>query len=193
MTQDLNVLRRELRGRRRGLSPARQAAAASGLLAQLSTRDFFRDSRRVAFYVAVAGEISPEPMLWRALADGKSCFLPVVIGEHGLDFVQFDADASLLENRWGIPEPRQGARAEARSLDLVFVPLVGFTRDCLRLGSGKGYYDRAFAFRLQSRQTRPMLVGLAHEAQRLAALPRRDWDVPLDAVVTPERIYRRDC
>ncbi len=191
MTQDLDDLRSHLRRLRRNLPPERQSSAAAGLLARIRDRDFFRAGRRVAFYVAVAGEISPAPLLRQALDEKKSCFLPVVAGEHELDFVSCGAASSLVENRWGIPEPEEGTHIEPRSLDLVFVPLVGFTRDCARLGNGKAYYDRAFAFRLTSPGPRPLLVGLAHECQLLESLPVREWDVPLDAVATPERIFYR--
>ena len=191
MTQELDDLRRHLRGLRRGLPPERQSSAAAGLLARIRDRDFFRAGGRMAFYIAVAGEISPGPLLQHALDAKKSCFLPVVAGERELHFVAYAAGASLVANHWGIPEPEEGAHIEPRSLDLVFVPLVGFTRDCARLGNGKAYYDRAFAFRLTSSEPRPLLVGLAHECQLLDSLPGREWDVPLDAVATPERIYHR--
>lgn len=191
MTQDLDDLRSHLRRLRRNLPPERQSGAAADLLERIRDEDFFRTARRVAFYMSVAGEISPGPLLRYALVERKSCFLPVVAGEHDLDFVGFGIASSLVENRWGIPEPEEGAHIEPRSLDLVFVPLVGFTRDCARLGNGKAYYDRAFAFRLTSTEPRPLLVGLAHECQLLASLPEREWDVPLDAVATPERIFHR--
>lgn len=191
MSQDLDDLRDRLRRLRRSLPPERQDSAAEGLLARIRDRDFFRAGRRVAFYMAVAGEISPGPLLQYALDEKKSCFLPVVAGEHELDFISYESGSSLVENRWGIPEPEEGMHIEPRSLDLVFVPLVGFTGDCARLGNGKAYYDRAFAFRLTCTEPRPMLVGLAHDCQLLESLPVREWDVPLDAVATPERIFCR--
>lgn len=191
MTQDLDDLRSHLRRLRRDLPPERQNSAAAGLLERIRDEDFFRAARRVAFYMAVAGEICPDPLLRYALDEGKYCFLPVVAGEHDLDFVSYEAASSLAESRWGIPEPEEGTHIEPRSLDLVFVPLVGFTGDCVRLGNGKAYYDRAFAFRLTSPEPRPLLVGLAHECQLVESLPVREWDVPLDAVATPKRIFYR--
>ena len=191
MAQDLDDLRSHLRRLRRDLSPERQSSAAAGLLERIRDEEFFRAARRVAFYMAVAGEVSPGPLLRYALDEEKSCFLPVVAGEHDLDFVSYEAASSLVENRWGIPEPEEGTHIEPRSLDLAFVPLVGFTRDCVRLGNGKAYYDRAFAFRLTSPEPRPLLVGLGHECQLVESLPAREWDVPLDAVATPERIFYR--
>ncbi len=191
MSQALDDLRSHLRRLRRNLPPERQNSAATDLLARIRDEGFFRAARRVAFYMAVAGEIAPGPLLRLALIERKSCFLPVVAGEHDLDFVSYEAGSSLKKNRWKIPEPVKGTHIGPRSLDLVFVPLVGFTRDCVRLGNGKAYYDRAFAFRLTSPEPRPLLVGLAHECQLVETLPVREWDVPLDAVATPARIFHR--
>ena len=63
----------------------------------------------------------------------------------------------------------------ARWLDIVFLPLVGFDRFGVRLGTGGGFYDRAFAFRHGRASWRaPRLVGLAYafqEVERIAAPP----------------------
>lgn len=192
MTQDdPGALREYLRRLRRGLSPEQQTRATGNLFELILAEPFFRESRRVAFYVAVDGEISPGPLLRHALDEGKDCYLPVVAGEHELEFVLHHADSPLEKNHWNIPEPVAGAQIRPDALDLVFVPLTGFTRDCDRLGNGKGYYDRAFAFHMSGAGPRPMLVGLAHECQLLESLPVRHWDVPLDAVATSERIFYR--
>ena len=84
-------------------------------------------------------------------------------------------------------------RAASRShrLDVVLVPLVAFDRRGTRLGHGAGYYDAAFAFRHRSRRTRPVLVGLAHAFQEVDHIDEREWDVPLDVVVTDRAVI--DC
>jgi 5-formyltetrahydrofolate cyclo-ligase len=66
---------------------------------------------------------------------------------------------------------------------VLFMPLVAFDDSGSRLGMGAGYYDR-YLGRLPGGLT-PLLVGLAHEAQRSnTPLPGNPWDVPLDGVVT---------
>ncbi len=99
---------------------------------------------------------------------------------------------SLRDGRFGIPEPRMGrhARVSARWLDLVLVPVVAFGSSGERLGSGAGFFDRAFAY-LHTRRTwrKPLLLGLAYDWQRVARLPREPWDVPLAAVITDRRIH----
>ena len=97
----------------------------------------------------------------------------------------------LRRNRLGIDEPDNGARLGARWLDLVFLPLVGFDRFGLRLGTGGGFYDRAFAFR-RHRQAwhAPRLVGLGYDFQQVERIAPAAHDVRMDLVVTDKGILR---
>ena len=74
---------------------------------------------------------------------------------------------------------------------MVFLPLVGFDRRGVRLGTGGGYYDRAFAFRRwRSAWYAPRLVGPAYGFQQLEHITAAAHDVLMDAVVTEEGIIR---
>ena len=99
----------------------------------------------------------------------------------------------MRPNRYRIPEPdARYCRAMKRQfLSLVLMPLVAFDAKGNRLGMGGGYYDRAFNQTQWPYKTRrPLLVGVAHEFQRVPELPTESWDVPLDAVITEREIYR---
>ncbi len=94
-------------------------------------------------------------------------------------------------NRLGIEEPQDTPSIGARWLDIVFLPLVGFDRFGLRLGTGGGFYDRAFAFR-QARHAwhAPRLIGIAYAFQEVERISPHPHDVPLDAVITEKGIIR---
>ncbi len=193
---DRNSLRQSLRQKRRQLSSAEQGHAARQNYELIVGEDFFVTAERIAFYLASDGEIDPSALLAMALTTGKRCFLPV-IGESNPDLVSFapySEESKLTVNRWDIAEPCVSASelVDAESLDLVFVPLVGFDETCSRLGRGKGFYDRSFAFKSGFENQKPLLVGLAHECQRLDRIPVSDWDVRLDAVITDRKSYRPD-
>lgn len=99
--------------------------------------------------------------------------------------------ALLRENRLGIDEPEGSATIAARWLDLVFLPLLGFDRGGVRLGTGGGFYDRAFAFRqLRRVWHKPRLVGFGYAFQQVEHLTKAPHDVALDAVVTDEGFMR---
>jgi len=68
--------------------------------------------------------------------------------------------------------------------DCVIVPLLGFTADGHRLGQGGGHYDRWLAGHPGA-----CAIGLAWDCQLLDSLPLESHDRPLDAVVTPTRLY----
>lgn len=92
------------------------------------------------------------------------------------------AQGDLEVGPFGILQP--DGDAEPLVPDVLFVPLLGFTPEGTRLGQGGGHYDRWLA------EHRPALtVGLAWDVQVCAALPGEAHDVPLDAIVTPTRIY----
>lgn len=194
MTADnRNALRASLRQSRQELSPEKQHVAARSLLDLIGHQDFFRVAQRIAFYQVIDGEIDPKLLLDLALSEGKACFLPVLSSENPefVSFAPYDADTPLVENQWGIPEPSPDAIVSPTNFDVVFVPLVGFNKQCFRMGMGKGFYDRTFSFKIFNRRSRPLLVGLAHESQLVKEdFTVENWDVRLDAIATDKKMYR---
>ena len=189
-------LRRELRRRRRALSPKQQVAAARALFKRVVVSPLFRFSKRLTFTLARDGEISTDLLMREAARRGKRCYLPVmhntgsVYGRTRLTFREWHSGVQLRKGRYGIPEPRLGRIGSTHALSVVFMPLVGFDANCNRLGMGRAYYDHTFEFLLRSQRSRPALVGLAHDCQRVdATLELAPWDVPLRAIVSDRSWY----
>jgi 5-formyltetrahydrofolate cyclo-ligase len=86
---------------------------------------------------------------------------------------------------YNILEPRQDTIKEIpiESIDLILVPGVVFDIHGNRIGHGKGYYDRL----LNDTQNIPH-VGLAFGFQIVDAVPVEGHDLPVDIIVTEERI-----
>ena len=194
MPNTRDTLRSSLREKRHGLSTEQQMAASLALFNMLGNQDFFRVAQRIAFYQVADGEIDPRMLLDLALSEGKSCFLPVIQQDNPefVSFAPYDANTELVPNKWGIAEPPASEVISPTNFDVVFVPLVAFSKDCFRMGMGQGFYDRTFSFKIFNRRSSPMLVGLAHECQLIDSFPVESWDVRLDAVATEKRIYRPD-
>ena len=194
MPDTRDTLRSSLREKRHGLSTEQQMAASLALFNMLGNQDFFRVAQRIAFYQVADGEIDPRMLLDLALSEGKSCFLPVIQQDNPefVSFAPYDANTELVPNKWGIAEPPASEVISPTNFDVVFVPLVAFSKDCFRMGMGQGFYDRTFSFKIFNRRSSPMLVGLAHECQLIDSFPVESWDVRLDAVATEKIIYRPD-
>lgn len=189
MSCSRSELRTTLRQRRRALSADQQVSAGEMLCDILSARTELTDSRHVAIYIANDGEINPEALrdfLWNA---GKQCYLPVIGESNNLLFIEYLPDTPLVLNRFGIPEPSlQSARLiSPEKLDVVFVPLTGFDEAGRRLGMGGGFYDRTFAFTRTAKK--PMLIGLAHECQKVESIPVENWDIAMSGIATDGCYY----
>ncbi|NCA70129.1 MAG: 5-formyltetrahydrofolate cyclo-ligase [Sphingobacteriia bacterium] len=192
------ALRLALRRARRALPAPTQRHHAEQVRRRLRRDLIYRSKHHIAAYWPADGELDPRPLMREAITHGQALYLPVLgrrFGDpngKGLRFARYRPEAPMRPNRYGIPEPRGRVRRSARRLDILLVPLVGFDADCNRIGMGGGYYDRTLGYLLSRRHwRRPRLIGIAHECQRLERILPRPWDIPLDAIVTEERVYRR--
>lgn len=176
---------------RQSLSYETQQVAAEQLTQPLIANHIFQSAKHIAAYMAFNGEISPALIIEIALQQNKTIYLPALADNDQLIFVRYHPDELLALNRYQIIEPI--ARADniisAEKLDLVLMPLVAVDNSGNRLGMGKGYYDRTFAFlQHQQRPTKPCLVGLAYEWQIVSDLSAENWDIKLDLIATNEGI-----
>jgi len=193
-TRSRNVLRKDLRSRRRALSNVQQSLASERLaLNLLNDPELFR-TRHVAIYLPNDGEIDPGCYIIQGRNRGIQFYLPVLHPVHRgrLVFSPFDENTLLTPNRFGIPEPdfKKALKRPPWALDAVLMPLVGFDTNGGRLGMGGGFYDRTFAFTRYAPRMAPKLIGLAHDCQRVNALPVEPWDIPLHAIVSDQGTYR---
>ena len=195
-SSSLSAARRSLRARlnaqRRAL-PAQQRAHLSRLVARNVDRALpLRPEWRIAAYSALPWELDAAPLV--ALAESRGCrvFVPRIDRRRTSAAMRFvPLRGPMAVNRLGIAEPQVHDPLGARWLDVVFLPLLGFDRRGVRLGSGGGFYDRAFAFRQLRRSWHaPRLVGLAYAFQEVERIDAAAHDVLLDAVVTEEGLVR---
>ncbi|MCB1701428.1 MAG: 5-formyltetrahydrofolate cyclo-ligase [Pseudomonadales bacterium] len=178
-------LRKELRQRRRDLGTRAQHDAAEAAARHITRLPHWSTARCIALYLANDGEVGTAPLGDLCRTAGKQLFLPVIDHRNMLTFAEWREADTLVPNRYGIPEPPQNSpRRAPGELDIIVMPLVGWDRLGGRLGMGGGFYDRALAAGGGA-----LLVGLAHTIQEVPQVPREDWDVPLDVVVTEAFVH----
>lgn len=113
-----------------------------------------------------------------------------------LSFIEYNKTTKFQYNKYNIPEPiasNDSSFINPQQLDVVFVPLVAFTKLGQRLGMGGGYYDRTFAFLANSSNNileKPLLIGVAYDFQCLDYLPHQDWDIKLYGIATQSTFYK---
>ncbi len=182
---DKSALRRELRGRRDAVDAAVRDAAARSAATRLAEFTDWPGLRSLAIYLPRGGEFDTGAICELAREQDKQLYLPVLMPGNRLDFALWRPGDALTPNRFDIPEPGPAApRQSPDDIDLVCMPLMGWTSGGDRLGMGGGFYDRTLA------RCSSVKLGLGFELQRCEDLIPEPWDVRMDYVLTESALYR---
>ncbi|MGZ3236104.1 MAG: 5-formyltetrahydrofolate cyclo-ligase [Burkholderiaceae bacterium] len=168
-------------------------AARNALAPEIRTHNDFAIGRQVINWLiahpvrtlGVYWPIRNEPDLHSIYPDitarGVQLALPVVVAKEApLQFLAWAPGDALANDRMGIPIPVPSS-VEVQP-DAVLVPCVGFNAALIRLGYGKGFYDRTLA-----RSPRPITVGIAYAFSEVV-FDGAPHDVALDVMITESAI-----
>lgn len=136
---------------------------------------------RIACYLAFGTEPDTELFIDWALDNHIEVLLPVSSRDGTLDWVAFDG--TTQDGIFGFPEA-SGVTVEPNNLDLVVVPALAVDQFGMRLGKGKGFYDRA----LPKFNPLPPVVAVIFDEELLDSIPSESHDHPIDAAITPSGI-----
>ena len=110
-----------------------------------------------------------------ARIDGDDVPLPLLWGEYRPD--------GLVRGRWGLLEPPEPWLPESAlgEAGVVLVPALAVDRRGVRLGRGRGFYDRSLA----GRDPHAQLVAVVRDQEFVGELPSELHDVRMTHVLTP--------
>lgn len=178
-------LREALKKRRALLNEHEQKEKSGAICDKLVQHHFYDRAKTILFYLATAGEVDATPAIRHALRLHKKVVLPVVDRErHALLLRQVTTlETQLQQGYAGIKEPKEECPPVLpETIDLAFIPGMAFDERGNRLGFGKGFYDRLLP------QIKALKVGIAYEFQIVGSLPAKPSDVPMDYLITEQRI-----
>ncbi|MEP4079772.1 5-formyltetrahydrofolate cyclo-ligase [Haloferula sp.] len=134
--------------------------------------------RCVATFSALAGEPSLLDLV--SLFPSHRWVLPRVDGDH-LVFHEVDHPDQLQTGAFGIAEPGPDLPVvRDDDIDTFLCPGLGFDQHGIRLGRGKGFYDRA----LENAQADAQRIGIAFREQIVDRLPADPHDVPMNLILS---------
>lgn len=158
---------------------ARAAAAIAGHLGAALAARGVGPGCVLAGYWPIRGEPDLRPLMTELHDSGVTIALPVVETRAApLLFRRWTPRMALVRGDWNIPVPPPGA--DALDPDITLAPCLGWDGDGFRLGWGGGYFDRTLA----ARRPRPLAIGIALAAARLATIFPQPHDIALDLIVT---------
>ncbi len=151
----------------------------------------YQRARTAMFYVDVRTEVRTRQDLATALAHGKTIVVPWCNDQGELELFRLESMDDLALGMYKILEPKPELRhlperqVDVKTLDIVMVPGVAFTREGARMGHGKGYYDKL----LEHARPDAPLVALAFECQLFPEIPTQSHDVFMDKIITEKGVY----
>ena len=140
------------------------------------------DADSIGAYIAIGSEISPESIVKRAVRQGKTIAYPTF--SEGDQKFAFCAGEPIMPGPYQIMQPAPDAPEVTP--EVVLLPLIACLDGGMRIGQGKGHYDRALEG-LKSKGVK--LIGLGWHSQRFEIGCKPDsWDVPIDIFVSPRGV-----
>lgn len=186
MTADIShqkrALRAELRERRRQLSERDLESSTSALSEHLIELTTQLHVESIAAYLPAIDEPNIRPYLEWALQQGIRVLTPISRNDGLLDWAVANG-IDEIEGMFGMPEPTGELLGPIaiNDVDLIIVPAACVDRTGMRMGWGRGYFDRT----LGSMERCPPVYAVIFDNELVDTVPSEVHDKRVDGVVTP--------
>ena len=182
MTKD--EVRAEAARRLRVMREEEQASQSQSIQKRLIHADFLKDVEAMGCYLSWRGEVATDRIVSHVLDGGKHLAAPKFFPEENVwKHALLSHPEEVTCNEWGVPEPASDHVIKGDDLDVIIVPGQAFDTSGQRIGRGQGHYDALLS------GFKGLKVGLAFDFQVFATLPAESHDIPMDYLVTSDRIY----
>ncbi len=179
------ALRAELRERRRIRTSTQREQDAASLTRRLSELTIGLGARSIAAYLSLPEEPGTRPFLRWTFEQGLEVLLPISREDGLLDWAPYDGEEED-EDVLGMPTPTSELRGPIaiNDVDLILVPAAAVDRSGMRMGWGRGYFDKT----LGSMERCPPVYAVIFDDELVDEVPRERHDQPVNGVVTPSGV-----
>ncbi|QNO16001.1 5-formyltetrahydrofolate cyclo-ligase [Alkalicella caledoniensis] len=157
---------------------------------KLKALNQYQEAQCIMLYLSFKNEVRTQEIITELFSKDKRVFIPVTVHKTKELIVSelLDLENDLEIGNFGVLEPKKEALrpVSPEIIDLVLVPGVAFDQRGYRIGYGAGYYDR---FLPKLKEGTPT-IALAHEVQMIEHVPNEDFDIPVQYILTHDRILR---
>ncbi len=179
------ALRAELRERRRARTSTQREHDRAAITAHLEELTDRLSARTVAAYLSLPDEPPTRDYVRWVHERGARVLLPVSREDGLLDWAPYDGEDEE-EDAFGMPSPTTELLGPIaiNDADLILVPAASVDRTGMRMGWGRGYFDKT----LGSMEGCPPVYAVIFDDELVDSVPRERHDMPVDGVVTPSGI-----
>lgn len=179
------ALRAELKERRRIMGSLERQNATIRICQHLVDLVTSFHARSIAAYLPSKDEPNIRPFLNWAQAQGVRVLFPISRDDGLLDWAVGDGETET-QGLFGLPEPvgELLGPIAINDVDLIVVPAASVDSSGMRMGWGRGYFDRT----LGSMEKCPPVYAVIFDNELVDSVPSEVHDKRVDGVVTPDAI-----
>ena len=179
------ALRAELRGRRRIRTATQVDADRTALTEHLVKLTSDLGVRSLAAYLSIPEEPDTRPFLRWTAEQGLEVLLPISREDGLLDWAPYDGEEEDADIA-GMPTPTTALLGPIaiNDVDLILVPAAAVDRSGMRMGWGRGYFDKTLGSMVKC----PPVYAVIFDDELVDEVPRERHDMPVNGVVTPAGI-----
>lgn len=146
----------------------------------------WKQAKIIGITVSIPPEVPTLHIIEQAWREGKEVAVPKCNPENKTMIFKKIISFNELESVYsGLLEPIDSTeKVRSEEIQLLIVPGLAFTKDGYRLGFGGGYYDRFLSGYKGS------TLSLAFDCQLVDEVPTELHDIPVDKVITKDKVYR---
>jgi 5-formyltetrahydrofolate cyclo-ligase len=179
------AMRADLRERRQLLSERARDASAVGVKEQLDALVDELGVRSMSCFLSTTTEPGTRAFVDAAVDRGIRVLLPVTRTDGLLDWSVAEPGGDVTEGLFGLPEPVGDLLGPiaVNDVDLLVIPAAAVDRSGMRLGWGRGYFDKTIG----SMERCPPVYAVIYDPEFVDEVPRDVHDQPVSGIVTPTR------
>ena len=178
VSTEKSALRKYLLEKRDATSAELRDIASKRIHENLKKNSSFIDAKNIACYSPIGSEVNSHDIMLNILEQGKNLLLPRIIDDN-IQFYIVPNLEKLEKGSFEIMEPKDSCE-KAKKIDCVLIPTVGASKLGVRLGYGKGYYDRFLS------STNAVKISLTYSKQIVKSIPSDSHDIKIDWIVTED-------
>jgi 5-formyltetrahydrofolate cyclo-ligase len=183
-SHEKRALRAELRERRHNMTSKDREHATSQICSHLVDLVTDLSVSSIAAYLPTNEEPNIRPFIHWAEKQGIKVLFPISRDDGLLDWTV--GDGTETEGLFGLPEPTGELLGPIaiNDVDLIVVPAASVDRTGMRMGWGRGYFDRT----LGSMEKCPPVYAVIFDRELVDSVPSEVHDKRVDGVVTPSAV-----
>lgn len=174
-------IREKLLSERHKLRKSDVSGKSKSIYKRLVNFSEIKTSKRILVYLAINSEVDTKRLIHFLISSGKELFVPAFDNNRWL-ISKFSGFDNLEKGPYGILQPVDKSRVESKVIDVAIVPGIAFDKDGVRLGYGKGVYDRLL------KNFKGIKIALAYDFQIVEKLPQEEHDLSVDFIISQQRL-----